>query len=94
MWVVADLDDDYIAKMEDGLELYERVYDIRQPVICLDQKPITLHADLRPVRPAAPGREARRDKRILASRDCQRFLRSRAESGKTFHLSYTRSFGL
>jgi hypothetical protein len=61
MWVVADLDDDYIAKMEDGLEVYERAYDIRQPVICLDQKPITLHADLRPVRPAAPGREARRD---------------------------------
>jgi hypothetical protein len=23
MWVVADLDDDYIAKMEDGLEVYE-----------------------------------------------------------------------
>src|SRR5277367_2407530 len=61
MWVVADLDDDYIAKMEDVLEVYERPYDSRQPVICLDEKPITLHADLRPVRPAAPGREARRD---------------------------------
>ena len=24
MWVVADLDDDYIAKMEDVLEVYER----------------------------------------------------------------------
>ena len=27
MWVVADLDDDYIAKMEDVLEVYERPYD-------------------------------------------------------------------
>ena len=44
----ADLDDDYIAKMEDVLELYERPYDAQQPVICLDEKPITLHADLRP----------------------------------------------
>jgi len=61
MWVVADLDDAYIAKMEDVLEVYERPYDARQPVICLDEKPITLHADLRPTRPAAPGREARRD---------------------------------
>jgi hypothetical protein len=26
MWVVADLDDDYIAKMEDFLEVYERPY--------------------------------------------------------------------
>jgi hypothetical protein len=24
MWVVADLDDDYIAKMEDVLDVYER----------------------------------------------------------------------
>jgi DDE superfamily endonuclease len=61
MWVVADLDDDYIAKMEDVLEVYERPYDPQQPVLCLDEKPITLHADLRPASPALPGREARRD---------------------------------
>jgi hypothetical protein len=61
MWVVADLDDDYIVKMEDVLEVYERPYDPQQPVICLDEKPITLHADLRPASPAVPGREARRD---------------------------------
>jgi hypothetical protein len=30
-------------------------------VICLDEKPVTLHADVRPTSPAAPGREARRD---------------------------------
>jgi hypothetical protein len=61
MWVVADLDDEYIAKMEDVLEVYERPYDAEQPVVCLDEKPITLHADLRPASPALPGREARRD---------------------------------
>src|SRR6516165_8028331 len=61
MWVVADLDDDYITKMEDVLEVYERPYDPQEPVICVDEKPITLHADLRPVSPAIPGREARRD---------------------------------
>src|SRR5437763_4825426 len=61
MWVMADLDEDYIAKMEDVLEVYERPYDAQQPVICLDEKPVTLHADLRPASPALPGREARRD---------------------------------
>jgi DDE superfamily endonuclease len=61
MWVVADLDDDYITKMEDVLELYERPYDPQRPVVCLDEKPITLHADVRPTSPAVPGREARRD---------------------------------
>ena len=61
MWVVADLDDDYITKMEDVLELYERPYDQEPPVVCLDEKPIALHADVRPASPATPGREARRD---------------------------------
>jgi hypothetical protein len=61
MWVVADLDDEYIAKMEDVLEVYERPYNRQEPVICVDEKPITLHADVRPASPAAPGREARRD---------------------------------
>ena len=35
MWVVADLDDNYIAKMEDVLELYERPYDPQELVACL-----------------------------------------------------------
>src|SRR5690349_7466463 len=61
MWVVADLDDEYIAKMEDVLETYERPYDPQQPVVCLDENPVTLHADVRPTSPAQPGREARRD---------------------------------
>src|SRR5713101_1148975 len=61
MWVVADLNDEYVAKMEDVLEVYERPYDPQEPVLCIDEKPITLHADLRPGSPAVPGREARRD---------------------------------
>src|SRR5215471_16622328 len=61
MWVVAELDDDYITKMEDVLELYERPYNPQEPVICLYEIPITLHADLRPASPAVPGREARRE---------------------------------
>ena len=63
MWCVADLNEDYIAKMEDVLETYEQPYDPQQPVVCLDEKPVTLHADVRPASPAAPGREARRDNR-------------------------------
>jgi len=47
--------------MEDVLETYEQPYDPKQPVVCLDEKPVTLHADVRPPTMAAPGREARRD---------------------------------
>ena len=61
MWCVTDLNADYIAKMEDVLETYEQPCDPKQPVVCLDEKPVTLHADVRPASPAVPGREARRD---------------------------------
>jgi hypothetical protein len=58
---VADINEDYITKMEDVLATYEQPYDRKEPVVCLDEKSVTLHADVRPNSPAAPGREARRD---------------------------------
>jgi hypothetical protein len=61
MWCVANLDEDYIAKMEDVLETYEKPYDPPEPVVCLDEKSVTLHAHVRPTSAAQPGREARRD---------------------------------
>lgn len=61
MWCVAELNEAYIASMEDVLETYERPYDPTQPMICFDEKPVTLHADVRAPTPAQPGRESRRD---------------------------------
>ena len=61
MWCVAELNEEYVSRMEDLLELYERPQSPEEPVVCLDEKPVTLHADIRPTSPARPGREARRD---------------------------------
>jgi len=61
MWRVPELTEEYISKMEDVLEVYEKPYDPQEPVVCLDEKPITLHAEVRPPAAAVPGREARRD---------------------------------
>ena len=61
MWCIAELTPEYIAQMEDVLELYERPYDAREPVVCLDEKPVSLHADVRTPRPARPGHVAKRD---------------------------------
>jgi hypothetical protein len=58
---VADLDADYIAQMEEILAVYERPDEANEPVVCVDEKPVTLRADVRPGSPARPGREARRD---------------------------------
>jgi transposase len=61
MWCVPELDDEYIAKMEDVLDLYERPYDPLEPVVCLDERPVQLRDDKRPRRPASPGKPARYD---------------------------------
>lgn len=61
MWCVADLDADYIARMEDVLALYEKPHNAKEPVVCLDEKPVSLHAEVRPARPARPGHIAKRD---------------------------------
>jgi transposase len=61
MWCVAELDRNYIERMEDVLAVYEKPYQTAEPVICLDEKPVSLHADVRPPRPARPGKPARPD---------------------------------
>src|SRR6202158_1984127 len=61
MWCVAELNEEYIARMEDVLALYEKPLSEREPVVCVDEKPVVLHADVRPPRPMRPGRIARRD---------------------------------
>jgi hypothetical protein len=61
MWCVAELDADYVARMEDVLALYEKPYIAKEPVLCLDEKPVSLHSEVRPVRAARPGHIARRD---------------------------------
>src|ERR1700683_4240574 len=61
MWCVAELNEEYIGKMEQVRGTYKQPYDANEPVVCLDEKPVTLHAEVRPASPARPGREARRD---------------------------------
>src|SRR5215472_13288664 len=61
MWCVAELDEEYIRRMEDILALYEKPWSEREPVVCVDEKPVVLHQEVRPPQPMRPGRVARRD---------------------------------
>ena len=45
------LDAEYVRKMEDVLKVYERPYNQAEPVVCLDEKPVSLHS----VRDPPPG---------------------------------------
>ncbi len=47
--------------MEDVLDVYQRPCDAKRPLVCVDEKPVQLLADLRAPLPPGPGRLARRD---------------------------------
>ena len=61
MWCVAELDEEYIRRMEDVLALYEKPLSKEEPVVCVDEKPVVLHQDIRAPLTARPGQTARRD---------------------------------
>jgi transposase len=61
MWCVAQLDEEYIRRMEDVLAVYEKPLSEREPVVCIDEKPVVLHREIRPPVAMKPGRVARRD---------------------------------
>ena len=61
MWCIAELNDEYIEQMEDVLEVYERPLDPAQPVVCVDEKSVTLHKEVRDPIPMKPGSVAKRD---------------------------------
>jgi hypothetical protein len=84
MWCVAELDQKSVIQMEDVLEVYERPNDPKQPVVCLDEKPIALHADVRPASPAAPGREARQDNEYKRCGTAHVFCAVEPKAGRHF----------
>jgi transposase len=61
MWCVPTLDAEYIANMEDVLNVLARPYDAREPVVTLDERPVALRGASRPGRPLAVGRIAREE---------------------------------
>ncbi|HEV2714993.1 MAG TPA: IS630 family transposase [Terriglobales bacterium] len=58
---MAELDKEYIRRMEDILAVYEKPLNEREPVVCVDEKPVVLHQEIRPPQAMRAGRVARRD---------------------------------
>jgi hypothetical protein len=55
------VDGEYVARMEDVLDLYAEAPDPKRPVICFDESPTQLIGELRQPIPAAPGQLERYD---------------------------------
>jgi transposase len=61
MWCIPQIDEDYVARMEDVLDLYAEAPDPKRPVVCFDESPIQLIDEVRqPIRPK-PGQIKRYD---------------------------------
>ncbi len=61
MWCIPRVDAEYVARMEDVLDLYGEAPDQKRPVICFDESPTQLIGEVRQPIPAAPGRLERTD---------------------------------
>jgi transposase len=61
MWCVPQVDGEFVARMEDVLDLYAEPPDPTCPVVCLDESPLQLIGETRQPIPAAPGQPARYD---------------------------------
>jgi len=61
MWCIPQVDAEYVARLEDVLDLYAEEPDPKQPVVCFDESPVQLIGEVRPPIPAAPGQLERYD---------------------------------
>jgi hypothetical protein len=60
-WCIGKPSGTYVAKMEDVLDVYQRSYDPKRPVVCLDEASKELHATLRGSLPLQSGKPIRED---------------------------------
>jgi transposase len=61
MWCIPQFDLDYVARMEDVLDLYAQPADPKRPVVCFDETPRQLIGETREPVPAKPGQVQRFD---------------------------------
>src|SRR5712692_6501742 len=61
MWCIPHVDGEYVARMEDVLDLYAEAPDPNRPVVCFDESPTQLIGEVRLPIPAKPGQLERYD---------------------------------
>ena len=60
-WCIPKVSADFVAHMEDVLDLYAEPYDPQRPVVCFDETSTSCWATSGPPIPAAPGQPRRQD---------------------------------
>ena len=65
---------EFVARMEDVLEVYHRPYDERRPLVCVDEVPVQLVGETRTPLPPQPGRTERYDYEYVRNGTANLFL--------------------
>ena len=68
--------------MEDVLDVYERPYNPKEPVVCMDEKPLQLLGEVREPLPMKPGETAIIDSEYLRNGTCSIFAFIEPLAGK------------
>ncbi|CDS53432.1 Mobile element protein [Polaromonas sp. CG9_12] len=72
----------FVAVMEQVLDIYGRPYDVRPPVVCMDETPRQLIRETREPIAAAPGRPERHDYEYERCGACKVFRASEPLAGR------------
>ncbi len=73
-WCIPSKEDaDFVACMEDILDVYELPYNPARPVVCMDEKPYQLLGDVREPLPMRPGDDQKTDSEYKRNGTCSIF---------------------
>ena len=74
-WCIPSKEDaEFVACMEDVLDIYELPYNPMNPVVCMDEKPYQLLGDARQPLPMRPGDDRKTDSEYVRKGTCSIFV--------------------
>ena len=73
---------EFVAQMEQVLDVYTRPFSKRFPVVCMDESPRQLIGEIKEPTPCSPGRERRHDYEYKRLGTCNVFMANEPLAGK------------
>jgi len=85
MWCIAEKTPEYVDRMEEVLDLYEKPLDVKEPVVCLDERPVQLLGEVRePIVADKPGKILKQDSEYIRCGTANVFCAVEPKKGRHF----------
>ena len=87
-WCIPPKEDaEFVAHMEDILDIYQQPYDSKRPLWCMDEKPYQLLGESREPIPMRPGDISKTDSEYVRNGTASIFCFIQPHSGRIFHFT-------